>query len=501
MVTLRLAFLSAGYNSVVSAGVSEREIELGVSRGYIYDRNLSPLVNDSEKNVVCAVMPDGTGKNKNLYVTYESEVEAQEGPFCKNIKVLNRYADDLLCSHIIGYVDSEGRGVCGIEKSFDKILNDTAGRIGMRYTVNGHGQAIAGNGIGISDYNYNNPAGIVLTVDKTIQQIVETALARSEIETGAVVILDVETFEIAAIASIPKYDIRHLGASLNDEKLPFLNRAVTAFPVGSVFKPFVAASAIESGIDVNAEYTCTGQIQVGDIGFRCYHSNAHGEMTLQSAITKSCNTFFIHLGRNVGAENLATFCKRLGFGEETKLTGDIISSAGVFPSVKSLSSAGALANLCFGQGELLATPLQLACAYAVLANGGTYKEPYITKALVDENREEYAYYKSETTYTALKEETCEIINECLYFNMLEGTGKNGNSEFVSSAGKTATAQTGKYDENGNEKLCTWFCGFVPYENPRYSVAVLNENGSSASVDCAPVFRDIIEGLYAAGLLK
>ena len=76
--------------------------------------------------------------------------------------------------------------------------------------------------------------------------------------------------------------------------------------------------------------------------------------------------------------------------------------------------------------------------------------------------------------------------------MLNGTGSNGAPSEVTSAGKTATAQTGFYDENGNEKLCTWFAGFFPYENPRYTVVVFNENGSSASIDCAPVFKEIAD---------
>ena len=78
--------------------------------------------------------------------------------------------------------------------------------------------------------------------------------------------------------------------------------------------------------------------------------------------------------------------------------------------------------------------------------------------------------------------------------MINGTGVNGSAYNTSSAGKTATAQTGQYDENGNEILCTWFAGFFPYEKPLYAVAVLNENGSTASSDCAPVFKSIAEGI-------
>ena len=137
----------------------------------------------------------------------------------------------------------------------------------------------------------------------------------------------------------------------------------------------------------------------------------------------------------------------------------------------------------------------------MLAGGGTYTEPSLLKYLVNDKKEIYAVFRSEKTWRALSEATCERVNAALRVNMTEGTGKNGASAFVSSAGKTATAQTGHYGEDGKERLCTWFCGFVPFEKPKYAIAVFNENGSAASEDCAPVFKEIIEGLYDAEMLE
>ena len=116
------------------------------------------------------------------------------------------------------------------------------------------------------------------------------------------------------------------------------------------------------------------------------------------------------------------------------------------------------------------------------------------KELIDDKGEVYGYYKSETEYNAISLKTCETVNTALYNNMLNGTGVNGNSSLTASAGKTATAQTGRYDENGKEILCTWFAGFFPYEEPLYSVVIFNENGSTASSDCAPVFKAVMEGI-------
>lgn len=511
-LTVRLAKLMTGENSIIASYADEKSVTLGVSRGYIYDRNLYPLVNDTEKNITAVILNDVTKKyftengyggteisSSGVIVTFESERKLEESLFCKNIKTVFRYSDELLCPHIIGYINTDGKGVCGIEKSFDKILNNASGSIGVKYNANANGTVIAGTGIQEKNEGYNNPSGIVLTIDKDIQKITENALKNSEIKTGAAVVLKVETGEILAISSIPDFKVNKLSDALKDPLLPFLNRALSAYPVGSVFKPFIAAAATENGITAPDDFLCTGKTDIGNLVFRCFNSVSHGELNLNSAICKSCNSYFISLGQETGAEKIYKICSLFGFGKEIRLTGDIKSAAGNLPNENDLSSAGALANLCFGQGDLLATPLQLAAAFNCLASNGIYREPYITKALVDENKDEYAYYKAEEAYRAVSNETSEKINAALNLNMTQGTGKRGNSDFFSSAGKTATAQTGKYENDGKEKLCTWFCGFFPYENPKYTVVIFSENGSSASEECAPVFKSISEGIYFAGI--
>ena len=162
------------------------------------------------------------------------------------------------------------------------------------------------------------------------------------------------------------------------------------------------------------------------------------------------------------------------------------------PSDYEILSDSDLANLSFGQGSLLATPLQLAAAYNVFANDGLYTEPNILKELIDPEGKAYAYYKSEDNHIAADKRIIETVNACLYNNMLNGTGINGSPDNVSAAGKTATAQTGRYNDNGEEILCTWFCGYFPFEEPQFTLVVFNENGKSAAEDCAPVFKEIAE---------
>lgn len=479
-----------------------RSITLAESRGYIYDRNFEPLVNEEKtsKRIVLSKGSDYISINNNILEEIKSgifialsENDTTDGNFEEFIDI-KRYSENFLCRHIIGYTDAAGNGVSGIEKAFDKILKDASGELKINYKSDARGDLLIGDGIDIVNNNYNSVAGVVLTIDKNFQKISEDAINNSDIICGSVVVMDVNTFEILALVSSPVYSYDNLDLSLDDNNLPFLNRALCAYPAGSVIKPFVAVSALEKGINSNICFECNGYLDISGNNFRCYNFNKHGNVDLNKAIEKSCNTFFINLGLKTGAEKISDTLSNFGFGKEIKLCSTIISSSGNLPKNETIESDAQLANICFGQGELLVTPIQLAAAYSVLANGGSYKEPAILKALIDEKGYSYAEYRSEVDYKVTNNEICQIINNALYNNMLNGTGVNGASDAIYSAGKTATAQTGRYDDNGNEQLVTWFAGFFPFENPKYAVVILNEKGSTASIDCAPVFKYIIENI-------
>lgn len=482
---------------------STRSVFTSSTRGYIYDRNGIPLVNDSIEEFYYVLKTDST---KDIIREYSQNNEAEnvilvkidgdnhinESDYIKKVQSISRYSDNMLCEHIIGYTDVDGYGVCGIEKAFDRILDEGKGYFKLSCTVNAKGKAFAGDGFKILQENFNSPAGIMLTIDKRIQQIVEDELEQSDIITGAVVVMDVSSGEILASASVPKYDINNLEASLNDKNLPFLNRAFAAYPVGSVIKPFIAASALKNNIKLNTEYECSGHVNVSGTVFRCYNANEHGKEDLNKAIENSCNCYFIDMGIKVGNKKIINCLNKFGFGNDISFCSALHSASGNVPDINRLKSEADTANLCFGQGEFMATPVQIAAAYSVIANGGTYNEPYLLRKLINNRGEVYGYYKSENTEKILDKEYCDVISVCLYNNMLNGTGINGLPDNVSAAGKTATAQTGKYNESGAERLCTWFAGFFPFENPRYTVVVFNENGVGASVDCAPVFKRVAE---------
>ena len=508
-LTVRLARIMTGSLAQTAAEQNTGRSILGQTRGYIYDRNGRPLVNTGRKQaatVLCCAETLETAKTllagedglrdlkPGSVITRATDTDVPEGPCARTVRLVTRTGEGL-CRHILGYTDGDGKGVCGLEAAFDGVLSDAAGTLYAEVTLDAQGRALAGDGITLRSDNYDSPAGLTLTVDRDVQRIVETALARSSIVCGAVVVQDCNTGELLAIASVPAYDPADLTPSLTDGDLPFLNRAVSAYPVGSVFKPFIAAAALNGGRNLNDVYNCQGHMLVGTREFRCFNGNVHGDETLNEAIANSCNCYFIEQGLAVGAEAVINTCAAFGFGRRCELFPGDGSQKGNLPASEDIQSDAQLANLCFGQGELLVSPVQMAAAYSALANGGTYYEPYILKELIDENSRVYGYFKPETEpYRVIEATDCRIIGRCLYNNMSGGTGAGGRPANTTAAGKTATAQTGRYDESGVEQLCTWFAGYFPYTQPRYTVVVFNEKGRSAAVDCAPVFKEIAEGI-------
>ncbi len=503
----KVIIIQSEISSSVVVEQSTRTIKLGETRGYIYDRNMKPLVNGNEtdkiillsnsytKGLIGELLENEGTQNEiadGIYVSINDNSEVEENDYVKKFSTVTRNYDKYLLRHIIGYTDADGVGVCGIEKAFDKILDDGGGELTAQFCTNSRGEALSLQGITLNNRNYNSAAGVSLTVDKEIQSVCEKIIGESNIKTGAVIVMNCKTSEILASVSVPCYDIDNLEKSLDDPDKPFLNRVFNAFPVGSVIKPFIAAAAIESGFDIYEAYECNASVSVSATEFRCFNFNSHGSIELNGAIEKSCNCYFIDMGLNIGKDAIASMLSAFGFGKSTTFCSALISSSGNLPEAKNITSDAQLANLCFGQGELLVTPIQLAAAYSALANGGVYNAPVLMKNLIDDNGEVYGYYKSENSYRVVSEECCEKINAALYNNMLNGTGKNGLSTYVSSAGKTATAQTGRFNENEEEILCTWFAGFFPYEEPQYTIVIFNENGSAASQDCAPVFKEITE---------
>ena len=497
----RIFYIAKSDYTDVAMRQSTRTLTVGEKRGEIYDRNYSPLVNNETK-LLAVVTPcvgayeylKGTVDEDHLRDKIESGypfiIEVQNeinNEFIRTFSVSERYGSDPIAVHLIGYTDASGKvGVSGIEKSFNSYLTENSGRLSVSFQVDAVGRVLAGMDKFIDDNNFTSKAGVVLTIDKDIQKITEDALAESRIKSGAAIVMKAHTGEIVAMASVPEYGPNNVADSLLAENSPFVNKTLMSYSVGSIFKPIVAAAALENGISSDLQFECKGEIKIGDKIFRCYDNKAHGKVDMTEALTVSCNTYFINLISKVDIDFLMKLCKNTGFGTAIDLAPSIRSSAGILPTMEDLKIKGNLANFAFGQGYILASPVQIASVYHTLATGNVVTPKVVMG---------FTNYMGLMTKTQESSQTKVLSDKTVIKlrQMLMAVSSNSAaaSSYMKTAGKTGTAQSGTY-KNDKEILRTWFAGFFPAENPSYVVVALNENGIGGNVDCAPVFKTIAE---------
>lgn len=428
-------------------------------------------------------------KKGSAVIVETGDIKVQANEDVTVIEKYRRYNENQPARHIIGYLDSDGKGVSGLEKCFDSILY-TGKTEQIRFFADAYGRIISGGET--EKVNFDAPTGSVhLTLDSEIQHISENALDTFNVNEGGAVVADVKTGALLAMASRPDFDSDNLIEYLKLDSAPLVNRTLNAYAVGSVFKAAVAAAAIENGID-DFYYTCTGTCDVDGTVFGCNNRKAHGELNMQKALECSCNTYFIKLAQKLGEEALLETAEKFGFGQEIQLADGMGTASGKLPSAESLEKTGALANFSFGQGEFTATMLQMVQLFSAIANDGKYTVPYLIEKTVTADGKENRH-KLQYPVVALSEYTSQRLTQMLASVVENGNAKKAKlNNNIAAAGKTATAQTGAYGINGVEIYNTWFCGFFPADEPKYVIVILKQGGSSGAEDCAPVFKEIAD---------
>ncbi len=503
---IQIALINIRQSQNVSGVSASKTLLLGKSRGIIYDTNMHRMVN-SDYYFVSAVKPNVKALSEiRKYIdtqTYDKVLESvkTQTPFLINSdcaiqsenvlceRIYRRYNDNQLAAHLIGYTDSTGhKGLCGIELAYDSMLEANSGSIKSRFFINGNGSVMLGGNIERINENYNSLGGVVLTIDKQFQSALEKAMDENELNKGAAVMLDIKTGAIVGVVSRPNFNPNKIAEYLKDSDSPLFNRAFAEFPVGSVFKPLVAASALEQGIDPKDEIYCSGTIINGNVKFRC--TKSHGKVNMATAIIKSCNCYFVDLIEKIDCTQVIDLAASLGLGNKIILDDNIETSGGNLPASERLDSFASRANFSFGQGELTATPIHIATLYSMIANGGNYRKPFIVKGFCEGNGNFNSVTELKPPYKVITEENSKILQDILELAVREGTGQSASVPGMEVAGKTATAQSGEYVD-GKERLVTWFAGFFPYESPEYVAVIVCEDGVSGSNDCGPVFSSLV----------
>jgi len=452
-----------------------------------------------------------------------------------------RYAHEISAAHIVGYMNhltptelaeygpqgydsSEFIGRYGLERQWEHYLR---GKKGIeRFVVDATGMRVDDKESEtlIEGPSFEPPVpghNIVTTIDLELQKLAERAVRWHS--AAAVVVIEVDTGRLLAVVSTPTFDPNvmtgHLtradeDALLGDPRRPFVDKTLRQhYPPGSVFKPVTLIAAVEDGaVDPYEERVCRGWHERGRRTFRCPGGHAHGKIDFVQAIKHSCNVYVWELSELVGLNRIAEVARDLGFGAATGvgLNGDI---PGRMPTREWYEGRrgfkiGYTLNAATGQGDVEVTVMQVAQAYAALANGGKLYVPQIVRRIENASGGVVAKYEPKLRRRLnVSQKTLELIHAGTWAVVNEegGTAFSAHSEIVEFAGKTGTAQVrGRKHRSKDEEVLrkkgwdpsrdhAWFAGWAPANNPEIAVVVLIEHGGRGGGVAGPVAREVIEG--------
>lgn len=496
---LRVTVISVRDYQTKQKKQSEYRVDIINSRGTIYDCNMVPLTNNNKKTVA-AVLPTPKAitsiskvadeytinelKNgKPIVCELDEKIEA-EG--IKTATVYEQNTEDMSACHLIGYTDSSGHGVSGLELAYDELLYSDK-KVSAVFSTDGKGRVLLGIEPEIENDITATTNAVVTTIDINVQNIVEKALLN--IESGCAIVADVKNSKIKAMASAPKFDINDISSSLEANNSPMLNRALSCFSVGSVFKPCIAASIIESRYkDYNIN--CLGSLEIENRKFKCHKFDGHGQMNLCTALAQSCNCFFYDTANLLGAQSIYKKAAALSLGNKIKIAENLYTANGYFPKLEVLNTSSAIANLSIGQGTLLSSPVAVLGLYLAIAGDGSYYMPSVVEKTIKGGTA--GNYDIGYKTRIMSNDTAKSLREYLKTVITDGTGVEAAPTLCLAAGKTATAQTGRYYKNGTEITISWFCGFFPADEPQYAVVVMSD--SVPKVSTASIFAEITDGI-------
>lgn len=420
-----------------------------------------------------------------------------------------------------GYTYDDVIGKSGIESAFESELRGTDGKQVIELNNDG---SVASSIVKEEPVQGNT---IYTTLDSNLQSVAFSSLAKNvkaaraegielneknsgeDCVAGAAVVLNVKDFSVLAAATYPSYDLSkytedpdYYNKLLEDETLPLFNRALNgSFTPGSVYKPLVAAAALQEGIiDEYETVTCNHIYEFYAPSFTPSCMGYHGKTNVKQGLAYSCNVFFYDVGRRLGIEDMDLYSESFGLGVKTGI--EIGESEGILASPSYRASAGGIwqpgdvIQAAIGQSDNSFTPIQLATYCATIANNGTRLQAHIVDKITDYTREtvisETEPEVMEQTGVSLK--NLKIVQQGMRSVCTEGTASKVFGNYgIAVAGKTGTAENPNHSDN------VVFIGYAPYDNPEIAVAVVLEYGASGKYSMA-VAKDIFDAYFYGKVL-
>ncbi|MCP4107025.1 MAG: penicillin-binding protein 2 [Desulfobacteraceae bacterium] len=440
--------------------------------------------------------------SKRAFVWIKRQISPREAKAVRNLKLEgigfipehNRfYPNTMLAAQVVGFTGIDGRGLEGIEFSYDTYLKGSAGKfkifkdaLGRRFS-----RAFASEAGNAQNYSGKN---LVLTIDSTIQYVTEKALKQSvtrfSAKSGMAVVMHPKTGAVLALAHYPLFNPNSYRTFGREQ---WRNRAITdPFEPGSTMKIFSAAAAIESGYcSPDTIFFCeNGKYKVGeDI---VHDTRSHGWLTLQKIIKYSSNIGAVKISEMIGPESLYNTLRGFGFGKKTRVDcpGE---TAGNLSSYRRWSKIDTGA-ISFGQG-ISVSAIQLVTAVSAIANEGILMKPYIVREITDHKGNTLETFAPREVRKVISARTAGIVKKMMKSVVDRGgTGVNAALKSYTACGKTGTAQKiNKKGEYADGKYIASFVGFAPEDHPELAILVVinePEDGHYGGIVAAPAFREI-----------
>jgi penicillin-binding protein 2 len=415
------------------------------------------------------------------------------------------YPNGSLAAHVLGYIGEASAadlkrnpdfpmgmlvGQFGLERIADQQLRGTWGKRLIEVDSRGKEVELLG------EQSPKTGADLQTTLELRLQKAAEKALDNRR---GAVVVMDVKTGAILALASGPTFDpnlfTRKISQSewnqLQGQDQPFLNRALQGYPPASTFKIVTAVAGMQSGkFSPDSTLMTYGAINIGGTLFHEHGDAGYGVIGFRDALASSSNTFFYQVGMAAGPEAISTWGGRLGIGSSSTMDLDG-ANHGVIPTpeqklklYKEPWYAGDTVTMAIGQGVVQVTPLEEAVMISAIANGGWRVKPHLLTSqtsLPEMQREQ----------TGLNPDTIAAIKSGLVAVVQEGTGRSLNDGSIPlTAGKTGTAEVPGQEDNA------LYVGFGPVSDPQIAIAVVVENGGFGAVSAVPIAHEVYKAYFA-----
>jgi penicillin-binding protein A len=384
---------------------------------------------------------------------------------------VRRYPQGLGFAHVLGY-RSRHYGLTGIEGRYELAL------LGLPITDPWEA---------VQETFGRTPEGndVVLTIDAPVQLTAVRALGSAR---GAVVVLDPRTGAVLALASQPGFDPSAVDAQwaalLRDTSAPLFNRATQGqYPPGSSFKTVTLTAALSTGrVRLTDAVNCPESIDVGGALIHNFEHEQFGQISVLQAFVASCNTAFVQIGQRTGAQAIVAAARAFGLGQPVRF--DLPTSAGHVPSLRELGARG-LAQISFGQGSLLVTPLQMALVASAVGERGTVMSPFVVSQIRAPDGRIRQTFTQRGSRDVMDQALAGQIAQAMVQVVQSGTGTAAQLPGVTVAGKTGTA------ENPHGTTHAWFIAFAPADHPVVALAVIVENGGVGGQVAAPIARQVL----------